>query len=72
MLVLSRRLGEEIIIDGHIRVSVLSVTGGRVHIGIAAPDDIAVDRAEVHDRWQEFVTRNDDVPTTPNNSSSRC
>jgi len=68
MLVLSRRLGEEIIIGSHIRVTVLSVTGGRVRIGIAAPDDIAVDRAEVHNRRMGFVIDNGDDPTTQSSS----
>ena len=71
MLVLSRRLGEEIVIDSHIRVTVLSVTGGRVRIGIAAPDDIAVDRAEVHNCRMEFGIDKVDDPTTPNRSSNK-
>ncbi len=54
MLVLSRRPGEEIIIDGNIRVTVVSVKGDRVRIGIAAPGDVPVDRAEVHNRRKEF------------------
>jgi len=55
MLVLSRRPGEEIVINGDIRVTVVSVKGDRVRIGIAAPDHVPVDRAEVHVRRQEFV-----------------
>ncbi|MCE9533042.1 MAG: carbon storage regulator [Planctomycetes bacterium] len=54
MLVLSRRPGEEIIIDGNIRVTVVSVKGDRVRIGIAAPASVSVDRAEVHARRAEF------------------
>ena len=54
MLVLSRRPGEEIIIDGNIKVTVVSVKGDRVRIGIAAPDDVPVDRAEVHVRRMQF------------------
>ena len=50
MLVLSRRPGEEIIIDGNIRLRVLGVKGGQVRIGIGAPPTIQVDREEVHDR----------------------
>ena len=71
MLVLSRRLGEEIVIDSHIRVTVLSVKKGRIRIGIAAPDAIAVDRAEVHNRRMEFVIAKGDDPTTPNSSSNK-
>ena len=38
MLVLSRKVGEEIVINGEIRVSVVRVRGNRVQIGIHAPD----------------------------------
>lgn len=54
MLVLSRRPGEEIVINGNIRVTVVSVKGDRVRIGIAAPENVQVDRAEVHRRRKEF------------------
>jgi carbon storage regulator len=54
MLVLSRRPGEEIIINGNIRVTVVSVKGDRVRVGIDAPTDVPVDRAEIHARRREF------------------
>jgi carbon storage regulator len=54
MLVLSRRPGEEIIINGNIRVTVVSVKGDRVRIGVDAPASVPVDRAEVHKRRKEF------------------
>ena len=47
MLVLTRKTGQEIIIDGDIRVTVVALTDGRVKIGISAPPHIKVDRAEV-------------------------
>ncbi len=47
MLVLTRKTGEEIIIDGDIRITVTSIGEGRVKIGVAAPSHIKVDRAEV-------------------------
>ena len=50
MLVLTRRTGEEIVIDGHIRVRVTLVQGDRVRLGIMAPENVRVDRAEVHER----------------------
>ncbi len=50
MLVLTRKVGETIIIDGNIRLTVVSVGPGRVKIGIAAPDSVLIDREEVHDR----------------------
>ena len=48
MLVLSRKVGEEIIVDGNIRITVVAVRGGRIRIGITAPRDVSVDRAEIH------------------------
>jgi carbon storage regulator len=50
MLVLSRRIGEEIVIAENIRLTVLAVKGGQVQIGVAAPSPVTVDRKEVHDR----------------------
>ncbi len=54
MLVLSRYPGEEIVINGNIRVMVVSVKGDRVRIGIDAPPTVSVDRLEVHQQRQEF------------------
>jgi carbon storage regulator len=50
MLVLSRRLGEEVVIAGTIRVTILATNGDRVRIGIVAPPSVPVQRQEVHDR----------------------
>jgi carbon storage regulator len=50
MLVLTRKVGEEIIIDHHIRVTVVAVRGDRVRLGIAAPKEARVDRREIHER----------------------
>ncbi len=55
MLVLSRRLGEEIVIDGDIRLTVVALEGDRVRIGIAAPTSVTVDRKEVHDRRADWA-----------------
>src|SRR4051812_37809889 len=62
MLVLSRRPGEEIIIAGNIRVTVVSVKGDRVRVGIDAPDTVPVDRAEIHERRKEFHSEPIKVP----------
>lgn len=53
MLVLSRRLNEEIIIAGNIRVKVLEISGNRVRIGISAPDQVPVLREEIYSRKNE-------------------
>ena len=54
MLVLTRKLGETIVIDHDVRVTVLEVKGDRVRIGIAAPPQVVVDRQEVHERRMRF------------------
>jgi carbon storage regulator len=54
MLVLTRKVGEEIIIDGCIRVTITGVKGDKVRIGITAPPEIRIDREEVHQRLVEF------------------
>src|SRR5262245_21621095 len=47
MLVLTRRVGETTVIDGDIEVTVVSVSGGRVRLGIKAPPYIRVNRLEI-------------------------
>ena len=64
MLVLSRRLGEEIIIAGNIRITVSAIKGDKVRIGISAPADVRVDREEIHNRIREFAEP-DAVVSTP-------
>lgn len=49
MLVLSRKLDEEIVIAGNIRISVLRIAGNTVRIGIDAPKDIHIVRGELVD-----------------------
>ena len=61
MLVLTRKIGEEIIIDGHIRITITAVKGEKVRLGITAPPEVRVDRAEVHKRIQEFADSSDDA-----------
>jgi carbon storage regulator len=48
MLVLSRRVGDEIVIDDAVRVRVVAVRGSRVRLGVCAPLSVRVDRDEVH------------------------
>ncbi len=50
MLVLSRMLGEQLVINGDIVVKVVAIRGNKVRIGIAAPPDVSVNRHEVHCR----------------------
>lgn len=47
MLVLSRKVGERILLGDKIRITVVRVSGGGVRLGIEAPSDVAVVREEV-------------------------
>lgn len=49
MLVLTRRIGEEIVIGPDIRIMVCRIKGEKVSIGIDAPGSVAVDRREIRD-----------------------
>ena len=54
MLVLSRKIDDEIIIDENIVVRVLKVKGNTVRIGISAPSDVSIMRGELPRREVEF------------------
>ena len=56
MLVLSRTVGEEIVINDNIRITITTVNGDRVRVGITAPPAIPVDRAEIHQRRLEWAS----------------
>jgi carbon storage regulator len=53
MLILTRRVGETLMIGDQISVTVLNVKGNQVRLGIAAPKDVPVHREEVYVRVQE-------------------
>lgn len=47
MLVLSRKPGEQVVIGSGITVTVLDVVGGRIRLGVEAPDDVRILRGEL-------------------------
>lgn len=62
MLCLTRKLDEEIVIGGNVRIKIIEITCGRVRLGIIAPDDVRVMRAEVTDTGPQSLP--DVIPLT--------
>lgn len=53
MLILSRKMGESLIIGDEIIVTVLAIRGNQVRIGVNAPKDVSVHREEIYKRIKE-------------------
>lgn len=52
MLILTRRVGETLMVGDDVTVTVLGVKGNQVRIGVDAPKDVAVHREEIYQRIQ--------------------
>ena len=50
MLILTRRVGETVMIGNEVTVTILGVKGNQVRVGVNAPKDVAVHREEIYER----------------------
>jgi len=56
MLILTRRIGETLMIGDDVSITVLDIKGGQVRLGIDAPKEVAVHREEIYYRIQQEKT----------------
>lgn len=64
MLVISRKVGESFLISDDVKVSILSVSGDKISIGIAAPADVRITRAELVETIAENKNASNQIDET--------
>lgn len=60
MLILTRRIGESVIIGDDITITVLGVKGNQVRLGVNAPKEVSVHREEIYKRIKQEQNASDD------------
>ncbi|MBF12921.1 MAG: carbon storage regulator [Legionellales bacterium] len=53
MLILTRRVGETLVIGDNVKVTVLGIKGHQVRVGVEAPSDVSVHRKEIYDKIKD-------------------
>lgn len=69
MLVLSRKEGEKLVIDGSITICIVRIEGGKIRLGIEAPSDVTIRREELQRRIKPDTA---DPECTPGVLRGRC
>ncbi len=67
MLILTRRVGESVVIGDNVTVTVLGVKGNQVRVGVNAPREVAVHREEIFERIQREKKVNGNGASHPDN-----
>ncbi|WPL15984.1 Carbon storage regulator [Thiorhodovibrio winogradskyi] len=71
MLILTRRVGETLMIGDEVTVTVLGVKGNQVRIGVNAPRDVAVHREEIYERIKREQTPTGEAGSTDEQAEFR-
>ena len=61
MLILTKKIGEAIILDDDIEITVMEIQNGQVRFGIDAPKEVKVYREEIYERMQAEADRDKDA-----------
>ncbi len=59
MLILTRRVGESLMIGDEVKVTILAIKGQQVRVGVQAPNTIAVHRKEIYERIKQGESKDD-------------
>ena len=65
MLILTRRIGESVMIGDDVKISVLGIKGNQIRLGVSAPREVPVHREEIYQRIQDEKVRSVHVAESP-------
>ncbi len=63
MLILTRKIGETLVVGDNVKIKVLGVKGNQVRIGIEAPEEVKVHRKEIFDKIAAGIKPKKDIKT---------